>query len=95
MIGAISALVILLIAFWYYKTAEQFQLPMVPWVIAGVIVYYGGFLAWMHLVLKFALGAKFKEHGFVLGLAMDLTAVLAGLALAALFRSKVMLAQKP
>jgi len=91
MIGAISAIAILALAYWYYQTAEKLSLPPLPWVAGGVIVYYGGFLAWMHWVLKPLLGGQFREHNFVLGVVMDLTAVLAGAALSALFRNKVML----
>ncbi len=91
MIGAISALVILIIAYWYYKTAEELNLPILSWVSGGVIVYYIGFLIWMHLVLRPLMGGQFKEHGFFLGMTMDLTAILAGVALSALFRSKIML----
>lgn len=88
MIGAIA---ILLIAFWYYQTAENLKLPALPWIVGGVIVYYAGFLGWLYLLLKPMLGGQFKEHNFFLGLTMDITAVLAGAALSALFRSKVML----
>ena len=91
MIGAISALAILLIAYWYYKTAEKLKLPILAWVAGGVIVYYAGFLIWMHIVLRSLLGGQFREHGFLLGITMDLTGVLAGTALSALFRSKIML----
>jgi len=91
MIGAISALAILLIAYWYYKTAEKLKLPILAWVAGGVIVYYAGFLIWMHIVLRSLLGGQFREHGFLLGITMDLSGVLAGIALSALFRSKVML----
>jgi len=91
MIGAISALAILLIAYWYYKTAEKLKLPILAWVAGGVIVYYAGFLIWMHIVLRSLLGGQFREHGFLLGITMDLTGVLAGIALSALFRSKIML----
>jgi len=88
MIGAIA---ILLIAFWYYKAAETLDLPALPWIIGGVIVYYAGFLGWMYWVLKPLLGGQFKEHNFLLGISMDVSAVLAGVALAALFRHKIML----
>lgn len=90
----IGALAILAIAFWYYKTAEDLGLPPFGWVVGGVIVYYAGFLAWMHWLLKPLLGGQFKEHNFLLGITMDITAVLAGAALAALFRNQVMLKKK-
>ncbi len=87
----IGALAILLIAFWFYKTTENMNLPVLPWVVGGVIVYYAGFLCWMYLVLRPLLGGQFKEHNFLLGITMDITAVLAGAALSALFRGKIML----
>ena len=87
----IGALAILLIAFWYYQTADKMNLPILLWVIGGIIVYYAGFLGWMYGVLKPLLGGQFKEHNFLLGITMDITAVLAGVALSALFRAKVML----
>lgn len=88
MIGAIA---ILLIAFWYYKTAEDLNIPALSWIVGGLIVYYAGFLGWMYLVLKPLLGGQFKEHNFLLGISMDISAVLVGVALSALFRNKVML----
>jgi len=87
----IGALAILAIAFWYYQTAEKLNLPALPWIVGGVIVYYAGFLAWMYGLLKPLLGGQFKEHNFLLGISMDITAVLVGLALSALFRNKIML----
>jgi hypothetical protein len=90
MIGAIA---ILLIAYWYYKTAETLNLPVFPWIVGGVIVYYAGFLSWMYWLLKPMLGGQFKEHNFLLGITMNITAVLAGAALATLFRKYVMFKQ--
>ena len=43
MIGAIA---ILVIAFWYFKTAEGRHLSAFPWITAGVAVYYLSFAAW-------------------------------------------------
>lgn len=90
MIGAIA---ILIIAYWYYKTAESRRLPALAWIIGGVLVYYAGFAAWMYGLLQPLLGIRFKDHGLWLGLAMDSSSVLAGAALSALFRAKVMLKQ--
>ncbi|CAG1021117.1 hypothetical protein MTYM_00767 [Methylococcales bacterium] len=87
----VGALAILAVAYWYFQTAEKLSLPPLPWVVGGVIVYYAGFLGWMYWVLKPMLGGQFKEHNFLLGITMDITAVLAGVALSALFRNKVML----
>jgi hypothetical protein len=52
MTAALSMLIILAIAVWLYQTAQQRGLPGVAWAIGGVIVYYGGFLLWMHGVLR-------------------------------------------
>lgn len=94
MIGAIA---ILLIAVWFHQTAQRLNLPSLQWAIGGVIVYYAGFAIWMYLVLRPLLGSLFRNHGLWLGLGMDVSSVLAGVALAALFRAKVMMkrGQKP
>jgi hypothetical protein len=90
MIGAIA---ILVIAYWFYRTAEHCRLPTLPWVIAGVAVYYICFAIWMYGVLKPTLGSQFKAHGLWLGLGMDISAVLIGALAAALLRSRVLLRQ--
>jgi len=88
MIGAIA---ILLIAFWFYQTAQQRNLPALPWAVGGVLVYYLGFAAWMYLAMRPLMGAAFKSHSLWQGLAMDLSSVAVGALLAALFRARVML----
>jgi hypothetical protein len=88
MIGAIA---ILFIAYWYYKTAEARRLPALAWIIGGVVVYYAGFAGWMYGLLQPLLGTGFKNHTLWLGLAMDFSSVLAGTAISALFRAKIML----
>jgi len=94
MIGAIA---ILLIAVWFHQTAQKLNLPSLQWVIGGVIVYYAGFSIWMYLVLRPLLGGLFQNHGLWLGLGMDISSVLMGALLAAIFRAKVMMkkGQKP
>ena len=49
MIGAISALAILLIAYWYYKTADEQNLPILPWVAGGVTAFFI-FICYLHNV---------------------------------------------
>lgn len=90
MIGAIA---VLFVAYWFYRTALRLKLPPVAWAAGGVIVYYAGFVIWLYLILKPALGVAFRDHSFLLGLSMDLSSVLAGTLLAALFRTKIMLKQ--
>lgn len=90
MIGVIATL---LVVFWFYQTAQQRQLPSLQWIIGGALVYYLGFAATMYLAIRPLMGSAFKNHGFWGGLAFDIGAALAGLLLASLFRSKVMLRQ--
>lgn len=87
----IGALAILAIAAWFYVTAERYKLPVLAWCVAGVIIYYAGFAAWMYAILAPLLGDQFRNHGLWLGLGMDISAVLAGIIAAALFRSRVMI----
>jgi len=91
MIAVLSIIAILAIAVWFFRTAQRLSLPALAWAIGGVIVYYGGFLLWMQVVLRSLLGASFRAHGFWLGIGMDVTAILAGAVCAALFRYWVML----
>jgi hypothetical protein len=93
MTAALSMLIILAIAVWFYQTAQQRGLPGVAWAVGGVIVYYGGFLLWMHGVLRQVLGGLFQSHNFGIAIAMDLTSILFGALCAVLFRFKVMLKQ--
>jgi hypothetical protein len=91
MIAALSMVVILAIAVWFYQTAQRLSLPALAWAIGGVVVYYGGFLFWMQVVLRSILGESFHTHGFWLGIGMDITAILVGATCAALFRYWVMM----
>jgi hypothetical protein len=97
MLALLSTLVILLIAAGFYRTAARLNLPGLAWAIGGVVVYYGGFLFWMYLILPPVLGASFHSHGFWLGVGMDATAIAFGVAAAALFYFKVLMkkGQKP
>lgn len=90
MIGAIA---VLLIAVWFYRTANRLQLPPLAWVVGGVIAYYAGFVVWLYLILKPLLGDAFRNHSFLLGLGMDVSSVLVGVSVAALFRWKILLRQ--
>lgn len=90
MVGIIASS---LIAVWFFKTAERLKLPIFQWVVGGMLVYYGGFAACMYLVLRPTFRVSAGSHGFWSGLAMDLVSAAAGIALAALFRSRVMLNQ--
>lgn len=91
MTAILSMLAVLAAAIWFYRTAERLGLPGLAWAVAGVLIYYGGFLFWMHGVLRPFMKGGFQVHGFWTGIAMDLTATAAGALCVALFRSKVLL----
>jgi hypothetical protein len=87
----IGALAILVIAVWFYRTAERHSLPPLAWCFGGVIVYYGGFTFWMYLVMRPLLGDAFRNHSLWLGLGLDISSVLVGVVCAMAFRVLVML----
>lgn len=91
MTAILSVLAVLGSAIWYYRTAETRGQPAIGWGIAGAMLYYGGFLLWMHVILKFLVGAHFQVHSFWGGLGMDLSAIAFGALLAALFRFLVLI----
>jgi hypothetical protein len=79
-----------LIVLWFYKAAERLVLPSLAWVVGGVLVYYAGFAAWMYLLLRPMLGERFQSHGLWLGLGVDISSVLFGVALTAIFKTRIM-----
>lgn len=87
MVGIIASSII---AVWFFKTAEQLKLPIFQWVVGGMLVYYSGFAACMYLVLRPLLMVTAGTHSFGLGLTMDLVSAAIGIALATVFRSRVM-----
>ena len=90
MTAILSVLAVLLSAFWYYRTAESRGQPALAWAIAGAMIYYGGFLFWMHGVLKNLMAAYFQTHGFWIGIGMDVSATLFGALCMAGFRWRVL-----
>jgi hypothetical protein len=96
-VAAISILVIIGLAVWFYRTAERLSLPGLAWAIAGVLVYYGGFVFWMYAVLRSVMGGLFHTHGFWVAIGMDASSILFGALCAVLFRFKVLMkkGQKP
>jgi hypothetical protein len=91
MTAILSVLAVIGTAVWFYLTAERLKLPALAWAVAGVLVYYGGFLLWMYVVLRPLMGGNFQAHGFATGIGMDLTSILFGALCMALFRFKVLL----
>ena len=95
MTAILSILAVLGSAIWYYRTAESRGQPAVGWAIAGALIYYGGFLLWMHVGLKLFVGEHFQVHSFWVGIGMDLSAIAFGAAVAMLFRHLVLLRKLP
>jgi hypothetical protein len=95
MTAILSVLAVLLTAIWFYRTAQTRGLPGMPWAIAGVLVYYGGFLFWMKVVLKALMSGYFQTHNFWIGIGMDITAILFGAGCVALFRWQALCRKTP
>ncbi len=90
MTAILSILTVLLTAIWYYRTAESRAQSGVAWAVAGIMIYYGGFLFWMHVVLKLLMSAYFQVHSFWIGIGMDVSSILFGAACMAGFRALVL-----
>ena len=90
MTAILSVLAVLLTAIWFYRTAEGRGLLGLAWAVAGVIVYYGAFLFWMHVVLKSFMSGHFQTHSFWVGIAMDVSSILFGALCMTLFRNFVL-----
>ena len=94
MTAILSVLAVLLSAYWYYRTAVSRGQPGMAWAIAGAMLYYGGFLLWMHVILKPLMTARFQSHTLWAGIGMDLSAILFGVACMAGFRWLVLLRKR-
>ena len=90
MTAILSVLAVLLSALWYYRTAESRGQPAIAWALAGAMMYYGGFLLFMHGILKVLFGGYFQTHGFWIGIGMDVSSTLFGVAVMATFRQFVL-----
>lgn len=91
MTAILSILAVFGTAVWFYTTAQKLRLSGLSWAIGGVIVYYIGFLFWMHLLLRPLMGDRFQNHTFWIGISMDMSAIVFGVLLMYLFRQKVLL----
>ena len=90
MTAILSILAVLGSAIWYYRAAELRGQLAVGWAISGAMLYYGGFLIWMHLILEIMLGAHFQAHGFWVGISMDMSAIGFGLLVVSLSKKFVL-----
>ena len=90
MFGGVIAI---LLCAWFYQTATKIHLNPLQWIIGALIVFYGVRYAWTFALLKPLMGVYFKSHTMLTGVMIELSGALVGAAVAALFRSKVMLKQ--
>jgi len=90
MIGALFALAI---CYWYYVSAEKVRLNPLPWIVGGVLSFYVSNYVFIYTVLKPLAGDRIRNHGIVGGFLIELAGALVGLAIAALFRNRVLLKQ--
>lgn len=86
MTAILSVLAVFLSALWFYRTAAARRQPALAWGLAGALLYYGGFLFWMYVVLRNFMAGHFQVHSFWIGIAMDVSSILVGLAGMVTFR---------
>jgi len=85
-----GAVVAVLICVWYYHTATKININPLPWIVGGLIIYYGIKYGWTYGVMK----PLFNQKMFG-PLVNDLTGAAVGAIAATIFRSQVLLKQKP
>jgi hypothetical protein len=94
--AAIGGLVAILVTVWFYNTAVKLQLNPWQWIIAALIIFYGVKFLWIKGILKPLLGSSITAtSSWVIRLIFELSADALAAFCAMLFRSRVMLKQKP
>ena len=82
-------MVLLLVAFWFYTSALKVGKDPWLWLSIGVLSYYATRVFWTYLIVKPIMGKGFFNHSMAVGTGIELSAILAGSAVAALIRLKV------
>lgn len=85
-----GAIIAVAMCYWYFQTASKLNLNPLPWIVAALIIYYGVKYGWTLGVAKALFGSKALSP-----LINDLSGAFFGVLAAALFRSSVLLKQKP
>lgn len=85
-----GAIIAVIICVWYYQTATKININPLPWIVGALVIYYGLKYGWTLGVAKPLISKKLATPLF-----NDLTGAAVGVIGAALFRSKVLLKQKP
>lgn len=81
MLGGIIAVVI---AIWFYRSAEARGLPPIPWAVAGVVAYYVPNFIWSLLVAKPWLSTLHAQNAAVLSSIVGHSSILVGAVFAVL-----------
>jgi hypothetical protein len=92
MLGGIVAL---LVAIWFYRSAEGRGLPSVPWAIAGVIAYYVPNFIWSLLVAKPWLTTLHAQNAPAMSSLVGHSSIFVGLLFAVVARQFALLRAKP
>jgi uncharacterized membrane protein YgaE (UPF0421/DUF939 family) len=75
MIGGIVAI---LMAYWFYRSAEAHGLPVFQWAFAGLISYYIPNFIWSLMVAKPWINSLHAQNGTVLATLLGFSSVLVG-----------------
>lgn len=79
MIGGIIAIVI---AYWFYRTAESGQLPALQWAFGGTVVFYVPNFIWSLLVAKPMLNQLHAQNATAMASLLGFSSVFVGAAVA-------------
>lgn len=81
MLGGIIAIVI---AIWFYRSAERRGLPPIPWGVAGVVAYYVPNFIWSLMVAKPWLTVLHAQNAAVMSSIVGHSSILVGAVFAVL-----------
>lgn len=92
MLGGIVAVVI---AVWFYRSAEGRGIPPIPWAVAGAIAYYVPNFIWSLLVAKPWLSSLHAQNAAVMSSIVGHSSILVGVIFAVLVHRFALLRAKP
>lgn len=79
MIGGIIAI---LMAYWFYRTAQSRQLPAFHWAVGGVLAFYVPNFIWSLTLAKPMLNQLHAQNGTVMATFWGFSSVIVGTAVA-------------
>lgn len=91
----IGGVICILLAYWFYKSAEQRGLPNFQWALAGVLAFYVPNLLWAIVVAKPWVATLHAGNNTLLAGIINTSSVLLGLACAFATRQFGLLRAKP